>query len=92
MVNRKRPAPVGQSRLSMSLGSADPRLGRNAEANLRTDQNLGKSIRLNRRGQLEVKPAGLVKDLEPDATVEDVVAKLNEILRGQRASGQMKGG
>jgi len=91
MVNRKKQAPIGQGRASVSLGAADPSLRRNAEANLRTDQNLGRSMRLNRRGQLEVTPAGLVKDLSEDATGAEVAAKINEILNAFRQVGQMRG-
>ena len=93
MVNRKQPAPISQGRASMSLGASDPSLRRNAEAALQTGQNLGRSITRDSRGRTIVKEAPLVKDLVPEgATLEDAVAKINEILRSQRDSGQMKGG
>ena len=88
----KKTPPVGQGRISMSLGSGDPRLHRNANAVLRSQNNLDRTLRMDSNGRMGVQGARRVDDIPADATMEDVILKLNEILRSQRDSGQMEGG
>lgn len=91
-MGKKRNAPVGLSRVSRSLGAADPRTSRNAQMALNPEVSLNKSLEVDRFGRNGVRKARKVANLQPEATLEDVVNKLNELLQSQRDVGQMDGG
>ena len=87
----KKTSPVGQGRIARSLPN-DPRQYRNANATLRSENNLDRTLRMDEKGRMGVNGARKVANIPADATIEDVILKVNEILQGQRDSGQMNGG
>ena len=101
MTKRKMVAQVNQSRLSKSLGPADPRLSRTLGSSLQADLKLGRSLRVDRNGRVAINPArpiaGLGEDatlrsilsLESTADLEDVIEKVNEIINDQVLAGQV---
>lgn len=52
--------PTGAGRLSQSLGGADPRARRNAAAAQNPEQQVGRGLRVSRRGKLEVQAGSRV--------------------------------
>lgn len=51
---------TGTGRVSVSLGAADPRLRRGADASQDVAAQIGRGLRVNRRGQFEVQPGARV--------------------------------
>lgn len=43
------------------------------------------------KGAIKLEPAGRIEPLEPGVLLSVVIAKVNEILDGQKAAGQMEG-
>jgi len=91
-MGKKKNAPVGLGRRSISLGAMDPRGRRSADVQQAPELTLNKTLRVDSRGRQGVTPAAGVADLGTDATLEDVISKVNELLRGQRNAGHMEGG
>lgn len=60
--------PAGQGSVSRSLGNADPRLRRNAQAALQTDQRLGGPLDVENDGRATVRVAGPVM-LDSDGAI-----------------------
>lgn len=86
----RRPAPIGHGSLAPSLGARDPRLRTNAQVPLSgIDKKEPFGVDEKGRATLRTK-ASAITDLSDSATLQEVISKVNEILRGQRDSEQME--
>ncbi len=84
--------PVNRGRVAMSLGASDTRYRRNAAGALLPENNLDRTLQMDANGREGIAGSRRVADVPSGATLEDLIAKVNEILQGQRDSGQMLGG
>jgi len=82
------PTPQGRSGASsssMKLGSADPRARRNAQGGLTDDDCDNQTIELH-NGQLRVKGFDGIGALPENATLAQVIARLNLLARKGQGS------
>jgi hypothetical protein len=100
MARKKGIVPVGQGRISKSLGAADPRNYRNAQAAQASHLNLGTGVERDSRGRLRITAAKRVEKIDPnEATTDDtqagltvVVDAFNKLVDELRESGALDDG
>jgi len=98
MARKKGNVPVGQGRVSKSLGAADPRAYRNAQAAQASHLNLGKGVERDSRGRLRVTPARRVEKVDvagvedTQQLAENTAAAFNKLVDELRESGALDDG
>jgi L-asparaginase/Glu-tRNA(Gln) amidotransferase subunit D len=93
MARKKGIVPVGQGRISKSLGASDPRNYRNAQAAQASHLNLGTGVERDARGRLRITAAKRVEKIDPNgATTDDAVAAFNRLVDELRESGALDDG
>jgi hypothetical protein len=91
-MRRKGNVPVGQGRVSKSLGANDPRLYRNAQAAQASHLNLGTGVERDALGRLRVTPARRVDKLGEGADPFQIVIAYNKLVDELRTSGALEDG
>ena len=91
-MRRKGNVPVGQGRVSKTLGVNDPRIYRNAQAAQASHINLGTGVQRDALGRLQVTPARRVNKIEQGADQLQIVAAYNKLIDELRNSGVLEDG
>lgn len=91
-MKRKGNVPVGQGRVSKSLGANDPRHYRNAQAAQASHLNLGDGVERDALGRLRITPARRVEKLGEAADPNQIAIAYNQLIDELRTSGVLEDG